>query len=632
MGRLLVLSLLLACALPLLAATATEEKGADGHRLFVLQNAALKVVIDLNLGARVTEYRYALFKENVIYDANSGGGILMDHVWEQTWPGEFLKRVYDGEIVSPGPDAVVRVWTTGKGDTIKDIRLERTITLKGEGRLLHCAVALTNPGPGGRVTGYWSQNNFKFAGQKANMTWARPATRGIDHLGADADGKFWMTRNWYYVDDITAGWNAGYNPTTGQGILCLMDYNDLWRLYDNVEAVTTEWMYDKVAIPAGKTWKTEIELIPFKGMTGCVFGNRNLAANFIVAEEPGGLKVTHELTQARVPLTDVTIVTKAWGLKADWSVEVKSTLAKLDESIAILPVKLAGTGAMPAGIGVTLTGKAPDGTVVTETYGDFYGGVIGVNNDPFTMQPFLKFPRPAKQKVFLKPDQIVYTPHATPKVLFLRGIWGEFFRAEEAVKAQFPDAQVTTGWLRSSPVGLGFSTFPADYDELLAYDLIILGNVPAAPFDLVGQEMLADYVGAGGNVLVLGGDMAYGQGGFTNAGFLAAMPVEFGGIYNWRKTPGALKATPHAVTKDVTFGAKDTVYYTHLCTPKKDAVVPVTAGDRPILALGTTAKGGRIACILATPFGEAAQGETAFWDAPAWKALMGNTVWWLIKR
>ncbi len=48
--------------------------------------------------------------------------------------------------------------------------------------------------------------------------------------------------------------------------------------------------------------------------------------------------------------------------------------------------------------------------------------------------------------------------------------------------------------------------------------------------------------------------------------------------------------------------------------------------------LATTPKGGRIACVLATPFGEAVPGETAFWDSPAWAKLMSNTVQWLIKR
>jgi len=74
------------------------------------------------------------------------------------------------------------------------------------------------------------------------------------------------------------------------------------------------------------------------------------------------------------------------------------------------------------------------------------------------------------------------------------------------------------------------------------------------------------------------------------------------------------------------------VFYHHLCTPKPGATVAVTAGDRPILLLATTPKGGRIACVLATPFGEAGPGEIAYWDSPAWKTLMQNTMKWLIKR
>jgi uncharacterized membrane protein len=197
-----------------------------------------------------------------------------------------------------------------------------------------------------------------------------------------------------------------------------------------------------------------------------------------------------------------------------------------------------------------------------------------------------------------------------------------------------PKAAVADGWLNASPVGLTLSYFPADYPSLMAYDLVILGNVPAAPMDLVGQEMLKDYVEAGGNLLVLGGDQAFGQADFANKALVAQIPVDLGGHYNWRKLPrGTLKvAAAHAVTQGVQFAGKDTVYYSHLCTPKEGAVVAVTAGDRPILVLGTTAKGGRIACVLATPFGEAAGGETAFWDAPAWSQLMQNTVQWLVRR
>ena len=79
----------------------------------------------------------------------------------------------------------------------------------------------------------------------------------------------------------------------------------------------------------------------------------------------------------------------------------------------------------------------------------------------------------------------------------------------------------------------------------MSYDLIVLGNVPAAPMDLVGQEMLKDYLQAGGNLLMLGGDQSYGQAGFVNQGLIDQLPVELGSVYNWRKNHRRMKRPPH---------------------------------------------------------------------------------------
>ena len=625
--------LLLASALSAFAATSAAKTGD----VITMQNELVKLTIDLKNGARVDSFTYKPFGENIVYPVSSAGGLLMDHVWEQTWPGEFLYKKYDGEVVKSGPDeAVARVWTMGTGATTKGLRVERLITLKDDARALCCKVSLTNTTDQGKVTGYWSQNNFWFGGAKEGMSWARPAVRGVDYGGLDGKGEQWLSNAWYFVDDPTAGWCGTFNKERRQGMVCLMDYNDLWRLYDCISSVTTEWMYDKVAIPGGKTWTTEITLLPVAGATGVKYGSANLVANFDVTPAPGGLTIEHQLSMGLRGLKDVTVKTKVWGLKQEWTAEVPDVkFAALTDAVQKATVRATGVAAMPAGIQVTVTGTTTDGKQVAETYGDYYGGAEGKNNDPFSMKAYLAFERPAKQKAYLKPDVIAYTPNAAPKVLYLRGLWHEYFRVDEAIKAALPTATVTDGWLDSSPVGLALSYFPGDYPSLLGYDLIVLGNVPAAPLDLVGQEMLKDYLGAGGNVLLLGGDQAYGQAGFGNKGLLDALPLDMGGSYNWRKLTGAhaLKvAADLPVTHGVAFGPRDSVYYSHLCTPKAGATVAVTAGDKPMLVLGTTPKGGRIACVLATPFGEAAPGETAFWDAPAWNTMMGNTVHWLVKH
>ena len=609
------------------AATATR----DGDKITV-QNGVLKLVIDLKAGARVSEFAYKPFGENIVYPVESSGGILMDHVWEQTWPGEFLNRKYDAEIVKPGPEeAAVRVWTSGTEATTKGLRFERLLTLQEGTRHVQCRLSLINTSAQGRVTGYWSQNNFWFAG-KEKMTWFRPSTRGIDRMGTD-----WFTYNWYYVDDSTAGWNAACQPDRRQGMVFLMDFNDLWRIYDNGSAITTEWMYDKVAIPAGKTWTTEFTIIPVAGMSGFVHGSRNAIANFEVAEIPGGLSIEHFLTRGPVPLKDVTVSTRVWGLKKPWTATVpEAKFAALDETVQRATVKATGVQAMPAGIQVTVTGTTPDGKSATETYGDYYGGAEGKNNDPFSMKPYLTFERPQKQKVFLKPDVIQYTPDATPTVLYLRGLWIELFGLDRTFKASLPDGKVEDGWLDASPVGYALSSFPADYPALLTYDIIVLGNIPAAPMDLVGQEMLKDYMEAGGSVLILGGDQSYGQAGFANKRLIELLPVEIGSGYDWRKMPAGaamtVAAPDHPVARNVAFGPKDRVFYSHTCKAKSGATVTVKAGDRPILVLGSTPKGGKVACVLATTFGVAGRDEHAFWDTEAWRVLMANTVHWLVTR
>ena len=619
---------------PALAAAKAEKNGDT----IVMQNGLVKMTIDLRKGARITEFVYQPFGENIVYPVDSSGGILMDHVWEQTWPGEFLGRAYDSEIVNAGPaEATVKVWTTGKGDTVKDLRVERLMTLKDGDRAVYVKLTLANPSAEGRVTGYWSQNNYWFGGKKEGFTWARPAVRGIDRLGVNAKGEEWFGGAWYYIDDSTAGWNGGFNKDLKRGMMFLMDFNDLWRMYDNASAITTEWMYDRVALPASKSWTTAITVIPVSNISGFTHGSANAVANFEVAQTPEGLTIEHQVARGTVPLKNVTLKTRVWGLKKQWTATVaEATYAELTDAAQSQIVKATGIDAMPAGIEVTLTGTTADGKAVTETYGDYLGGAEGKNNDPFSMKPYLAFSRPAKQKVFLKPDVISYKPNPDPNVLYLRGLWTDFFRVDPALKAVFPKATLKDGWLEGSPVGLAFTYFPPDYPSLTSLDLIVLGNVPAAPLDLVGQEMLKDYLAVGGNVLMLGGDQAFGQAGFVNTNLLAMIPVDMGTAYNWRKIPdgGPLKVTDakHPVARDVSFGKNDVVLYSHLCTPRENAVILVTAGDRPILVLGTTAKGGRIACVLATPFGEAAGGQTAFWDSPAWMKLMQNTIQWLVTR
>ncbi len=609
------------------------EKG----EIITVENDILRFTIDLKNGARISEYFYKPFDENIVYPISSAGGMLMDHVWEQIWPGEFLNRKYEYRIIKNTPEeASISVWTIGNEETTKGLKFERIITLKENDRFIHCRVLVSNPTNEGRIIGYWNQNNFWFGGKKEGMEWARPSTTGVDRMGIDENGNSWFSKRWYYVDDPISGWNGTYNKKLQKGLMFLMDYNDLWRIYDNAAAVTTEWMYDRVAIPSGKTWVTDIYIIPVYGIDGFEYGSLNFICNLSTNEIPGGVEIELQFTKSVNDIDDVKAKVRLYGLKEKW--EIKSSVinfGKLDEKVKKEKIIIKDVGNMPCGIEVILSGKTKEGKEIEEKFGEFFGGKEGKNLDMITMQPYLKFERPKKKKVFLKPDILKYVPNEKPKVLFLRGMWSEFFKIEEAIKKVFPEAKIDNGYLDTSTVGLSFSYFPVDYDSLLSYDIIILGNVPAEPIGLIGEEMIKDYVIAGGNLIILGGDQSFGQADFSNEEFLNILPVEVGGKYNWNKIKeeGILKiASSHPIVNGIKFSSNTYVYYSHICKPKQNSNVILKAGDRPIFVISEEKNKGKIVCILATPFGEGKKGEVPFWESNEWQNIMENMVKYLLKN
>lgn len=68
--------------------------------------------------------------------------------------------------------------------------------------------------------------------------------------------------------------------------------------------------------------------------------------------------------------------------------------------------------------------------------------------------------------------------------------------------------------------------FPGSRAELFGYRAVILGSTEASAFTLEQQRMLADFVDIrGGGLLALGGQLAFGEGGWTDTPVAAALPV-----------------------------------------------------------------------------------------------------------
>jgi uncharacterized membrane protein len=86
--------------------------------------------------------------------------------------------------------------------------------------------------------------------------------------------------------------------------------------------------------------------------------------------------------------------------------------------------------------------------------------------------------------------------------------------------------------------------FPQTTAELLAYDAIVLSNVPRSALNDRVLGWLEEWVGKrGAGLLMAGGPRSFGAGGWTDTAVERMLPVEFPGSVDWDLTPTLLEPT-----------------------------------------------------------------------------------------
>ena len=153
------------------AATVQVTPGPDGKDRVVLDNGVLQLQIDPNRGARVDSFQCGPWGAVDIIADKRGQGLLVDHFWQEYWPGQFWEAKYEYQVVSPGPQEVAVKFTCLSVDKgvpqVAGIRLEKTVTLRENERTAQVAIRLTNTGTEGKYLGYWMQNIAWMGGDKA---------------------------------------------------------------------------------------------------------------------------------------------------------------------------------------------------------------------------------------------------------------------------------------------------------------------------------------------------------------------------------------------------------------------------------------------------------------------------------
>lgn len=620
---------------------ATIQPLPDNPNIVELKNDLLTVRVDLARGARVASFLYKGFEnQDVVFDyaASGGNGGLCKDLWTvQGWPGEFDKRKFESKIVSSGPgEVVLQAWTTSTGESRKgideklsDLKLTKTFTLRQGDRALHLNVEITNNGSKGKSPAYWLQNAIDFDGERKNNLYWRPTRHAVEMISKVVESEY----GYWYVAVPRAGWNGVTNAKLKRGIMFLMDYNRTKQLYDNCAANTLEWMYEDTAIPVGKTWSTDITLIPTEGYAGYRYGDPDIVANFETAETPAGLIIEHVISAASAPLKNVTVKTKVIGAKDKWSAEAEPfTVPELGFAPLTRQVTVSGIGTLPCVVQVNVTGTDAQGKSKSISYEDYFGGKAGRNLNLEMLQPYYQFTLPPKVKKYLKPDVIKLQANAKPRILFVRGLWADFQGMDEALKTM-GDVEVVNGWMKQAAIGETLGNFPASYEELLSYNTIILANVSGGMLGDLGQEMLADFAKAGGGILFLSGDRTYGQAGFSNTNFTPLIPATFksGGDYARLNKPSALLPAKGSqpLVKGLKFPDSSVALYAHDITAATNAVPLLTYADGRPAALASAPGQPRVALVTALPFGTAPSGQKLYFQDPSWQEFLARTVKWL---
>jgi len=661
--RLIAASALLLLFLPGTAAAAVSSRTVNegGKALVVIANDGLELTFEPARGGRCVRF---VFRDNGEQIIGSSGvdGMFIDHWAKYPWPSGLMWLPYDAKMVGDGTTRVgVRLQLMvpakggGKGSPSREGSLDtptspdlvglvvsKTVWLNADNDVIVVEQEIRNPTAESRAVAPYIQHNLNLGGRRYMNSWYLPSGQGVVvNLQPDAEGGKTIGPDW--VLDPTAGWMAVRDRATDRGLLFAFDYNYVQKLYTC--GSTAEWFMESVPVGPGKSFATQYLIKPVKGYEDFVYGSRRLVADIRPDEKGGKIHVAHHVAATQRPLNDVQIAFTVTGWKSKQVVaEKRFTVAALGFDKAVQefdfdPVALSDGVLIKA---VVQAGGKED------RYEYYYGGdkaehesrynyfatkggaLAGAKGDAYFVKP------PRKQKTFDKSDFAkVARPAADKyKCLVVFGLYTHVLNLDDALagwKGKNGAAPQFT-WANCPPNAI--ESFPGSYDELFAYNAVVLSDVNFKAIGDIGFEMLCDYVAQGGSLVVAGGPYALGNGEFEDTRFLDVMPAKLSGPFDL-KWAGKGKSWDLVAAKAddpllarVSFEQKPKVFCHHFVTPKADTQVVLTAGGKPALILGRYGKG-KVALFTLSPTGKEAPGEIAWWNWNGWFPLVKNVFTWL---
>jgi len=200
--------------------------------------------------------------------------------------------------------------------------------------------------------------------------------------------------------------------------------------------------------------------------------------------------------------------------------------------------------------------------------------------------------------------------------------------AWNAIMAGRPDAgklkRVTYENLVWKPRG-SYEGLPMTYSGVSECDVVVMSALDAKALDQTFQALLADYVEAGGGLLIVGGYESLGKGFLEGSMIEGLLPVKTAGPWDLKAVGRLDILTTDDFPRRIPFPDGSRVFYVQTVKPKDQAQVWLRAAEEPFLTVWQYGMG-RVAVVSGTVLGS---GKNAFWKMEGYLEFMNGLLDWL---
>ncbi len=208
-------------------------------------------------------------------------------------------------------------------------------------------------------------------------------------------------------------------------------------------------------------------------------------------------------------------------------------------------------------------------------------------------------------------------------VLVAVGHYHYVYDFQKIIRRSVSKARVTyCDWQRKKRGKGHEQLIPKTWEEIFKCDLIILVNLSATALGSERLTRLAEFVKAGGRVVVLGGNFTLGQGSFSGSPLEAVLPVKCRPAKDMYELAKPLAIGP---ASGKAYSGSPTMYYFNAVAPQADAKVLMWADKLPVLYQRNVGQG-KTYVLAAAMHGESVNGETPFWASASWQKAFADAI------